>query len=107
MSSLHVAEALVARAVRPDLVDGKYEPGSDMDVDVNMQYPSPTWYAVVGGNGLRVRIQPGADALVIGSLAAGDEVEVWGSVNEWSLVRRGVLSGWSATEYLERVRDAT
>lgn len=98
-----MAEALVARAVRPDLVDGRYEVGSDMDVDVNMQYPTPIGHATVTGNGLRVRIQPHADALIVGSLAAGDEVEVWGSVNDWSLVRRGELNGWSATQYLERV----
>lgn len=103
MSSLHVAEALVARAVRPDLVDGKYEPGSDTDVDVNMQYPSPTGHAVVVGNGLRVRVQPHPDALQVGTLAEGERVEVWGEVGKWTLVRHGVLSGWSATEYLERV----
>lgn len=103
MILVDTAEALVARSVRPDLINEHYEPGSDMDMDINMQYPSPTGHAVVVGNGLRMRIQPHSDALVIGSLAVSDEVEVWGSVGEWSLVRRGELSGWSATQYLERV----
>lgn len=98
-----MAEALVARSVRPDLVNGQYEVGSDMDVDVNMQYPTPIGHATVTGNGLRVRIQPHADALVVGSLVAGVQVEVWGSVGDWSLVRHDELSGWSATRYLERV----
>lgn len=75
--------------------------GDDVDMAINLQYPTPIGHAYVIGNGLRVRVQPHIDALQLGSL--GEHVEVWGSVGEWSLVRRGELSGWSATQYLERV----
>lgn len=101
--TLSADEILVARAVRPDLVDGEYESGSDGVVDINMQYPSPTGHATVTVNGLRVRIQPSLFALEIGTLDAGDLVEVWGSVGDWLLVRKDELHGWSATKYLERV----
>lgn len=76
--------------------------GDDVDVAINVQYPSPIGHAVVTGQGLRVRVQPHLDAVQVGSLAEGDGVDVWGSVGEWSLVRRGELCGWSATQYLER-----
>lgn len=99
-------EALVARSVRPDLVDGQYEVGTDMDVDINLQYPTPIGHATVIGNGLRVRLQPHATALQVGSLANGDRVEVWGTVGEWSLVRRGDVHGWSATRFLECAQTA-
>lgn len=101
--SLSETEALVARAVRPDLVDKQYALGDDVDVDISLQYPSPTGHARVVADSLRVRIQPSPDTLVIGSLAVGDEVDVWGSVGDWSLVRKGKVYGWSATRYLERV----
>lgn len=77
--------------------------GDEVDMEINMQYPSPIGHAMVTGQGLRVRVQPHIDAHQLGSLAEGDDVEVWGSVGEWSLVRQGELSGWSATRYLERV----
>lgn len=67
----------MARSVRPDLVDGQYEVGTDMDVDINLQYPTPIGHATVIGNGLRVRLQPHATALQVGSLANRDRVEVW------------------------------
>lgn len=100
--SLSATEALVARSVRPDLVDGQYELGSDMDVDANLQYPTPVGHATVIANGLRVRLQPHIHALQVGGLADGDRIEVWGSVGEWTLVRRGEVHGWAATRYLER-----
>lgn len=77
--------------------------GDDVDVAINLQYPSPIGHAVVIGQGLRVRVQPHLDAVQVGSLAEGDDVDVWGSVGEWSLVRHDDLCGWSATRYLERV----
>lgn len=77
--------------------------GDDVDVAINLEYPSPTGHAVVIGNGLRVRVQPHVNAAQVGTLAEGEQVELWGSVGEWSLVRRGELCGWSATQYLERV----
>ena len=88
-------EELVTMAVRA-------AGGDEVDIEINRQYPSPTGHAVVTGNGLRVRVQPHIDALQLGSLAEGDDVELWGSVSEWSFVRRGELCGWSATRYLER-----
>lgn len=100
--NLTADEALVARAVRPDLVDGRYEVGTDVDVDVNLQYPTPVGHARVIANGLRVRVQPHVQALQVDSLAEGESVEIWGSVGEWTLVRHGAIRGWSATRYLER-----
>lgn len=102
-----LAEALVVMSVRPDLVDNQgkvhYEPGDDVMVDINMQYPSPVGHARVIGDGLRMRVQPHIDATQLGSLAEGDQVDVWGSVGEWSLVRKDETFGWSATRFLERV----
>lgn len=89
-------EELVTAAVRQ-------AGGDDVDVAINLQYPSPIGHAVVTGQGLRVRVQPHIDGHQVGSLAEGDDVEVWGSVGDWSLVRHGELCGWSATRYLERV----
>lgn len=77
--------------------------GDAVDIEINLQYPSPIGRAVVTGQGLRVRVQPHIDGHQLGSLAEGDDVEVWGSMGDWSLVRRGELSGWSATQYLKRV----
>lgn len=89
-------EELVTAAVRQ-------AGGDDVDVAINLQYPSPIGHAVVTGQGLRVRIQPSLIAMKVGSLNKGDVVDVWGSVGEWSLVRHDDLCGWSATRYLERV----
>lgn len=100
-------ETLVVRSVRPDLVDAqgnmRYTRGSDMDIEINLQYPIPVGRARVIANGLRVRRQPGTAALQIGSLTAGDTVNIWGTVGDWSLVCKGKLQGWSASRYLDRI----
>lgn len=106
--TLTQAETLVVISVQPDLVDeqGKvqhYAPGDDVTIDINMQYPSPVGHARVTGDGLRMRVQPHIDALSVGRLGVGVEVEVWGSVGDWTLVSINDLHGWSATQYLERI----
>lgn len=108
--TLSATEEMVAISIRPDLVDEqgvlRYEPGDDVIVDINLQYPLPNGHARVTADRLLVRVQPHASAKPVGVLLGGSEVETWGVVGDWSFVRIGTLRGWSATLYLEPVRAA-
>jgi uncharacterized protein YraI len=74
---------------------------------INLQHTFPLTFGKVTASTLNVRDKPGTSAAVLGALAMGADVEVWGrtKANDWLAVRTldHQVCGWVAQQY---VREA-
>ncbi len=65
--------------------------------------PQPVRIGIVDPNisGLNVRSRPNTGAPIIGRLAPGQSVNVWGTWNGWNVIESGSLWGYASGQYID------
>lgn len=101
---LYDAEMVILATLQCSPAQAHAEYASIEALLVNLQHTFPMAFGKVTASTLNVREKPNITASVLGSLAMGADVEIWGrtKTNDWLAVRTldHQVSGWVAQQYV-------
>ena len=93
------AGVIIAIIVLVNMCSGSDSPKPKAQTEV---YQTTTTYVCTASKSLKVRTAPDANAEQIGSLAAGEEVEVYEIVGDFARIQFNGSEGYASTKYLQQ-----